>query len=71
MRQTVTPKDEVNPERAKNLKAAKAEETLIALLLHNPDFYKKIKDKIFAEDFVTELNRRIFGSICKKIENSI
>lgn len=69
MRQTVTPKDEVNPERAKNLKAAKAEETLIALLLHNPDFYKKIKDKIYAEDFVTELNRRIFGSICKKIEN--
>ena len=32
----------VNPERQQNLIAAKAEETLIASLLHNPDFYSKI-----------------------------
>ena len=58
----------VNPERAKNLVAAKAEEILIASLLHNPDFYFKIKDKIDESDFATELNRRIYNVIAGHIE---
>ena len=58
----------VNPERAKNLVAAKAEEILIASLLHNPDFYSKIKDKIDENDFATELNRRIYNVIARHIE---
>ena len=37
--------DKNNPERAKNLGAAKAEETLIASFLRNPDFYNKLKEK--------------------------
>ena len=40
-----------NPERQKNLIAAKAEEILIASLLHNPDFYAKIKDSVSDDDF--------------------
>lgn len=58
----------VNPERAKNLVAAKAEEILIASLLHNPDFYFKIKDKLSEKDFATELNRRIYNVIAGHIE---
>ena len=58
----------VNPERAKNLVAAKAEEILIASLLHNPDFYSKIKDKIDENDFATELNKRIYNVIARHIE---
>lgn len=58
----------VNPERAKNLVAAKAEEILIASLLHNPDFYFKIKDKVSENDFATELNRRIYNVIARHIE---
>ena len=58
----------VNPERAKNLVAAKAEEILIASLLHNPDFYFKIKDKLSEKDFATELNRRIYNVIARHIE---
>lgn len=58
----------VNPERAKNLVAAKAEEILIASLLHNPDFYSKIKDNVSDEDFATELNRRIYNVIARHIE---
>ena len=58
----------VNPERAKNLVAAKAEEILIASLLHNPDFYSKIKDKIDENDFATDLNRRIYNVIARHIE---
>lgn len=58
----------VNPERAKNLVAAKAEEILIASLLHNPDFYFKIRDKVCDDDFATELNRRIYNVIAGHIE---
>ncbi len=60
----------VNPERQKNLFAAKAEETLIASLLHNPDFYLKIKDKVSDEDFATQLNLRIFTLIAKHLEEN-
>lgn len=58
----------VNPERQNNLVAAKAEETLIAALLHNPDFYSKIKDKVSDDDFATDVNRRIFNAIASHIE---
>lgn len=58
----------VNPERQKNLVAAKAEETLIASLLQNPDFYFKIKEKVKEDDFATELNRRIYLLIANHIE---
>lgn len=60
----------VNPERQKNIFAAKAEETLIASLLHNPDFYFKIKDKVCDEDFATQLNLRIFRIIAKHLEEN-
>lgn len=58
----------VNPERQKHLVAAKAEETLIASLLHNPDFYSKIKDNVSDDDFATELNLRIYKVIASHIE---
>ncbi len=57
-----------NPERQKYLVAAKAEETLISLLLHNPDFYFKIKSKLSEDDFSTSLNCRIFRLLAQKIE---
>ena len=60
----------VNPERQKNIFAAKAEETLIASLLHNPDFYFKIKDRLSDEDFATELNHRIFRLIAKHLDEN-
>ncbi len=58
----------VNPERQQNLIAAKAEETLIASLLHNPDFYSKIKEKLSSDDFATDLNRRIYSVIASHIQ---
>ena len=60
----------VNPERQKNLFAAKAEETLIASLLHNPDFYFKIKDKVYDEDFATQLNLRIYKLIARNLDEN-
>lgn len=61
--------DKNNPERAKNLGAAKAEETLIASFLRNPDFYNKLKEKISPDNFVTAFNRRIFECLIKGLES--
>lgn len=60
----------VNPERQKFLTAARAEETLLASLLQNPDFYFKIKDKLQDGDFATQLNLRIYKLIAERIENN-
>ncbi len=63
--------DKNNPERAKNLGAAKAEETLIASFLRNPDFYNKLKEKISPDDFVTTFNRRVFECLIKGLESGV
>ena len=63
--------DKNNPERAKNLGAAKAEETLIASFLRNPDFYNKLKEKISPDDFVTAFNRRVFECLIKGLESGV
>lgn len=57
-----------NPERAQHLRAAKAEETLIASLMRNPDFYNKLKDGLSVDYFVTALNRRIFSVVLSRLE---
>jgi DNA primase len=57
--------DKNNPERAGNLRAAKAEETLIASFLRNPDFYYKLREKISHVDFITAFNARIMQTLEK------
>lgn len=59
--------DKVNPERHKNIRAAKAEETLITTLLNNPDFYKKLSTKVTPDDFLTEFNKRVFALLYKRL----
>lgn len=60
--------DKNNPQRAANIRAAKAEETLIASLMRNPDFYPKLKDKFTADDFVTDFNKRIMRCLADKLD---
>lgn len=60
--------DKNNPERAKNLRAAKAEETLIASFMRNPDFYNKLKEKISPDNFVTAFNRRVYECLINGIQ---
>lgn len=60
--------DKNNPERAKNLRAAKAEETIIASFMRNPDFYKKLKDRLSPADFVTAFNRRLYECLAEKLD---
>lgn len=60
--------DKNNPERARNIRAAIAEETLIASFMRNPDFYNKLKDKVSAEIFVTSFNRRVFECLAEGLD---
>ncbi len=69
VKETVTPKDVVNPERAKHVRATRAEEVLIASLMMNPDFYRKIKDELSEDLFVTQFNRRVFTALAQRLEN--
>ncbi len=63
--------DKNNPERAANLRAARAEETIIASFMRNPDFYKKLKDKLTPEDFVTAFNRRLYECLIQKLDSGV
>ncbi len=63
--------DKNNPERAANLRAARAEETIIASFMRNPDFYKKLKDKLTTDDFVTAFNRRLYECLTKKLDAGV
>ncbi len=53
----------VNPERARHLRAAKAEEMLCASFMHNPEFCKALQAEIAPSDFVTDFNRRVFEAV--------
>jgi DNA primase len=61
-------RDRINPEKSVNLKAARAEEGLIAVLLKHPDYYRKLEPPVTEEDFVTQFNRNIFRLMRQQIE---
>lgn len=53
----------VNPERSRNLGAARAEELLIATLAANPEAYSSVRGQITPEDFVTAFGARVFRTV--------
>lgn len=61
--------DKINPEKSKNLRAAHAEEALIAYMLNNPATIAKIKDKLPPEKFCTSFHRRVYEEIIKKADS--
>lgn len=61
------PMDKINPERGRHLKAALAEERLIAILFKNPDYCDYIKKRLAPQDFITAFNRRVYETICTRI----
>ena len=60
--------DKVNPQRPRHLKAAKAEEDLLSVLINMPEKAPRIASQISEEDFVTDFNRRVFIALKEKIE---
>lgn len=61
-------RDDVNPERRRSPKGTAAEETLIAVLLKNPDFYNYSKEQLPPEKLITSLNRRIYEIIIHTLD---
>lgn len=62
--------DKVNPQRPRHLKAAKAEEDLLSVLINMPEKSPRITSQISEEDFVTDFNRRVFIALKEKIEQN-
>ena len=60
-------KDRINPEKKDHLRAAVAEEGLIAHLFSHPDDAENLRAKIPPEKFCTAFNRRVYGLLLEKI----
>ena len=61
--------NKVNTPRTKALRAAKAEEILIASFMSDPELYRKLESKLTPELFVTDFNRRVFSAISERIKD--
>ncbi|MGN1316490.1 MAG: DNA primase [Acutalibacteraceae bacterium] len=58
-----------DPQRLKNIRAAKAEDTILITLLNNAAFYKKIKERLSKDVFVTSVNKHLLEIIIDRLEN--
>lgn len=61
--------DRMNTEKRMNLRAASAEEALIALMILNPDCASYISENLAPELFVTEFDRRIYEILRGRVKN--
>ncbi|MBR5322987.1 MAG: DNA primase [Clostridia bacterium] len=65
--------DRINPDYAKNVRAASAEESIISIILTYPELLKKVKDGTYnlrAEDFFTQFGKKIFEKAIELYEES-
>ncbi|MBQ3151669.1 MAG: DNA primase [Clostridia bacterium] len=62
-------KDEINPEKRDNIRAAKAEEAIITLLMNNNEFYNSLKNELSEDLFVTDFNRRVFSAVINRLKD--
>lgn len=58
----------VDPQRVKNMRAAKAEDILLISLFNNVAFYKKMKDRLCNDVFVTPVNKRILEVVRARLD---
>ena len=61
-------RDAVNPEKSANLRAANAEEALIAFLLSHPEAVREVSRRLPPEKLVTSFNRRVYRAVLEKAE---
>lgn len=69
IQKTVDILDKLNPERKKFYGVSKAEEMLIAILMANPEHLSRVDEKLSADDFVTDFNRRIYKVITDRLRD--
>ena len=64
-------KDDINPQKRDNLRAAHAEEAIIAYLINNPQRLNNISSRLKPDDFLTDFNRRVYNIIIDKVKNNM
>ena len=62
--------DRVNPQRAANFGASRAEEGILAYLFRNPGDLGRLLEKIDENAFVTDFNRELFRIMKEKLQNN-
>lgn len=59
----------INPQYRDHLRAASAEENLLAFLVNHPDKLSYIEKHLTSDDFVTEFNRKLFVYFSERIKS--
>ncbi len=62
---------QMNPDRNVNIRAARAEEAIISVMMLNPDVAVKISGELKPEEFVTGFNRNIYTVLLKRLSNGL
>ncbi len=62
--------DRMNTEKRFRLRAASAEEALIAVMILNPDVAIKVVRRVNPELFITSFNRRIYDVLSDRVKNN-
>ncbi|MDP4120294.1 MAG: DNA primase [Bacillota bacterium] len=63
--------DKINPQKSGKLRAAKAEEAIIAYLVYNPDMVRIITEMLPPEKIITDFNRRVYVCITTRLLNGL
>ncbi|WP_312693385.1 DNA primase [Caproiciproducens sp.] len=63
-------RDSINPEKVQHLRAASAEEALIAYIVQYPENAIAIERHLPSEKFATTFNRRVYRTIMDRIRNA-
>lgn len=61
--------DSINPDKVKHLRAASAEEAIIAYIVQYPENAIAVEKAIPAEKFITSFNKRVYMTIINRIIN--
>lgn len=69
-KRSLSMKDEINPEASQFSSQSKAEEFIILYIIKNPDKIKEVLEKISADEFVTQFNRKVFSAVSEAVLNS-
>ncbi len=59
----------IDPQRVKNMRAAKAEDVILITLLNNASFYKALNGRLTSDLFVTPVNKELFTVIESRLLN--
>jgi DNA primase len=62
-------RDAINPQRSTKIKAARAEEALIAYLMRNPDRADEVFAALPVEEFATDFNRNLYIRLKEHLDN--